>query len=628
MDGTDESVPWWRRVAQNSLQVVQAADQTLWSFVSDEPSGAGAPAAAALERAPPPAPNLSELLSNLDAVLDRVTDESDTLDADSQHVAPTVNTAGAPPASSPGAAPSGAPARAAGAVSGDDGWGDLDTEDGEGDEWDEWPAESVEVATAQACTPTPIAPCALATRTAAARAPEVVGLARAEAVPASPAAREHGGARDSARSRSGGGGHGAAGGAAGGDHVADRTLAGDGAAATAADRARTLPLYDAHAGTGAARAPDNTASGCGGGAKREPSTASSPFADVRLPGFSLGRIGHAFDGSLLNVGVSALEAVGASALRAITRDEGAARAAGADGRARAASSERMRALGTRFASVGLDDYEPSYLRWYMRRGCAGTMESLEDLRDVSARSLARKSARLPPMQRAAITGTWAAVDAALAPADAGGAQRRRAHALLPEGVGPNIECLVHAALDAMILPGLAELRAELRTSARAGAGSVDARSRAARACCASGLALCAAASLCLLLQLGARCHQSAESEEGDLLAHLSSSAAPRDGGAPNAAQLTGASFPFATGVERALWAAHWTAEWARALLDAARGWADECADALGDGAAELDAFGGAILLIRSQVGALATHVSDAQTLVLPCLKYTALSDLL
>jgi hypothetical protein len=91
-------------------------------------------------------------------------------------------------------------------------------------------------------------------------------------------------------------------------------------------------------------------------------------------------------------------------------------------------------------------------------------------------------------------------------------------------------------------------------------------------------------------------------------------------------------FPFATGVERALWAAQWAAEWGDALMGAAQGWADECAAGLGDAACasgeRADADGALALRVRQDVGALAAHVYEARALLLSCLKYTALSDVL
>lgn len=115
-----------------------------------------------------------------------------------------------------------------------------------------------------------------------------------------------------------------------------------------------------------------------------------------------------------------------------------------------------------------------------------------------------------------------------------------------------------------------------------------------------------------------------------MLAELSTAAAAHGAGGAHAsepAQLTGATFPFATGVERALWAAQWAAEWAHALLELAHGWADECA-AAADGLERPGGAQGGALLCRAQLGSLATHLQEAHALLLPCLEYTALSDVL
>ncbi|KAJ1629926.1 hypothetical protein T492DRAFT_1144881 [Pavlovales sp. CCMP2436] len=360
----------------------------------------------------------------------------------------------------------------------------------------------------------------------------------------------------------------------------------------------------------------------------------------KVGGFSLGRLSSAFDARQLVSG--ALEAVGASAMRAIARDESGARfavdlASRAGGAGGAGSRREGSAVG-HSAAEGLGEqgacegagYEASFFR----RGCAMELQRLEGLRCVSARSLALKAARLPPVQRAAVAGSWAAIEGLLGAeweqqAGEGGDAARNAkgrRSLLPPGAGPDASALVAAALGALVRPELAALRPQL-ANLRGGVTAAD----GARACCGAGLALCASASLRLLGQLGARCLQAAESEEGDLLAELGAAAVHFSGAGAavlSAAQLTGAAFPFATGVERALWAAQWANEWGDALLDAASDWADECGAAAGRASRGGGAADDALLRCKQDVGALATHVHEARIYLLPCLKYTALSDVL
>lgn len=60
----------------------------------------------------------------------------------------------------------------------------------------------------------------------------------------------------------------------------------------------------------------------------------------------------------------------------------------------------------------------------------------------------------------------------------------------------------------------------------------------------------------------------------------------------------------------------------------AAGWAEECADAAEPGEGGGGGPSGASVRCRAQAGSLATHVYEAHELLLPCLKYTALSDVL
>jgi hypothetical protein len=173
-----------------------------------------------------------------------------------------------------------------------------------------------------------------------------------------------------------------------------------------------------------------------------------------------------------------------------------------------------------------------YLSYYLTHACLPGLQGLEHLHAVTSRSLARKFGRLPTVQRSALAQSWRAIGGLLVRTEeeeeeegkrgAGSAGRAAPRVeMLPLGAGPDASALVTAAIASLIQPKLATLRSELRSAASAdGANDADGGARLgderlAHACAGSGLALCASASYLLLNQLGARCLQAAESEDGE-----------------------------------------------------------------------------------------------------------------
>lgn len=203
--------------------------------------------------------------------------------------------------------------------------------------------------------------------------------------------------------------------------------------------------------------------------------------------------------NLLNAGVSALGAVGATAMRVVSRD--------ASCRRPLPSTQPPPGSATPEANPGTrdehDDEDGSGLEYYMQAiGATRHLHALARLRDECRAKAGLKMESLSAAQRAAVEESLQPMRDALAcPAAAGGALAEA----LPDLAfsGPDVDSLVAKALDKLVVPTCNRL-------GNLAVGNVDEEVTAAGKAAAD----CVRQALRLLERLCCRCLDAAESEEG------------------------------------------------------------------------------------------------------------------